>query len=631
MRKFGIYIAVTIMILFTSRNVVLANEELTDAYLIVEADQTELVQFMQKKGISIKKAYTSFSVISADLTDSEITLIRSNFPGSSIHSNRIYDKSKDSERPSMKAVRATGELTTPYSGAGVKVAVLDSGIDTEHRDLNIKGGFCSLRYECAPGIPYDDDNGHGTHVAGIIAALKNDTGIVGIAPNVDLYSIKALNAFGVGTTNSLIDGIEWAIKNKMDIVNLSITTEADDIALKTALDAAYSKGILLVGSAGNNGELTNKSVMYPAKYSSVIAVSAVRADLKKLKESAVGEEVEITAPGESILSTYPIKLDFADFKVDGYTHLSGTSMATPHVTGILALYKERFPTKSNAELRTLINDNAKDLGAPGKDPVFGYGLVQYVAELAGTATIDVKNEVGQAILTSKSNEIIKLETSGKQVLLVNGQWTLYGVGGKKVFLVTTQDASGKKTVEQQYVTFKTPTFPDVTNNQRFAGPIGFMSNKNQINGFNDGTFRPHATITREEAAVLIGRALDFSSAPSATRFQDVSASSFASGYIKAAVDAKIISGFSDGTFRPGSYVTRAEMAILISKGFELNGKNNAEFKDVSHSMAAYQAIKSLIASGVTTGYGDNTFKPYDLMTRADFTVFLARAQNDFFK
>ena len=417
----------------------------------------------------------------------------------------------------------------------------------------------------------------------------------------------------------------------MDIVNLSITTETNDAALKTALDAAYGKGILLVGSAGNNGGAADKSVMYPAKYSSVIAVSAVKADSTKLKESAVGTEVEIAAPGESIFSTYPIEWDFVDFKVDGYTHLSGTSMATPHVTGILALYKERFPTKSNAELRKLINTSAKDLGTPGKDPIFGYGLVQYVAEVAGTAIFEVKDRVGQAILTSNNTEVIKLETNGKQVLLVNGQWNIYGVSGKKDFLVTTQDASGKRTVEKQYVTLITPNFTDVKNNQPFAGPVGFLSNNNQTTGFKDGTFRPYVNITRGEAAALIGRALGFSEEPSPTRFKDVPASYFASGYINAAVDAQIISGFSDDTFRPGSYVTRAEMAILFSKAFKLNSKNSVEFKDVSESMAAYGAIKALTASGVTTGYGDNSFKPYDKMTRADFTMFLARVQNDFFK
>ena len=207
MRKFGMYIAVTIMILFSLQNSVLANDEKAEEYFIVDVNQTEIVKFMQEKGIPIEKVYTSFSVISANLTDSQMKLLKSNYPNSGIQLNRTYEKSTDSEQASTRMVRATGDLTLPYTGTGVKVAVLDSGIDTEHRDLNVKGGFCSLENECASGIPYDDDNGHGTHVAGIIAALKNNTGIVGITPNVDLYSIKALNAFGLGTTNSLIDGI----------------------------------------------------------------------------------------------------------------------------------------------------------------------------------------------------------------------------------------------------------------------------------------------------------------------------------------------------------------------------------------------------------------------------------------
>ncbi len=619
------------MLLFGLQSGAQASSDAAEEYFIVGGNQTEILTFMQQEQMSIGKVYSTFSVIIANLTDQQQQRLKSKFTEIHIQSNRQYEQSKDSERSSIKMIQATAEVASPYTGLGVKVAVLDSGVDTEHRDLNVKGGHCTLVHDCAPGIPYDDDNGHGTHVAGIIAALKNDTGIVGIAPSVDLYSIKALNAFGVGTTNSLVDGVEWAIQNKMDILNLSITTEKNDLALKTALEAAYKKGMLIVGSAGNNGESANKTVMYPAKYDTVIAVSAVKSDLSKLKESAVGEEVDIAAPGGSILSTYPIESDSMDGKADGYTHLSGTSMATPHVTGILALYKERFPEKTNAELRSLINETAKDLGEVGKDPVFGHGLVQYAAKLAGVTTFTTKNEQGKVTLTAGETTNINIESNGKQVPHENGQWHLYGVDGTITIFVTTTDTAAKSTVEKQHITFNSPSYSDVTNAQRFAGPIGFMSHNNQIKGFEDGTFRPYANITRGEAATLIGRALGFSSAPAKTGFKDVHTSSFASGYIKAAVDAKIISGFSDGTFRPGSNVTRAEMAILISKAFDLKSNNSTDFKDVKPSMAAYQSIKALTASEVTTGYGDGTFKPYNNMTRADFTVFLARVQNDFFK
>ncbi|CAM3133298.1 S8 family serine peptidase [Filibacter tadaridae] len=631
MWKSGLLVVASLLLIFSLQNVALANEDNEEAYLIVEENQDLLVSFMKENNIPIDKVYSSFSIISANLTKTEMDLVKSKFPTSKIQSNRTYEQSKDTELQSVKSVRAMGEITTPYAGTGVKVAVLDSGVDTEHRDIKVRGGYCSFTNECAPGIPYDDDNGHGTHVAGIIAALNNSTGIVGIAPNVDLYSIKALNMFGVGTTNSLIDGIEWAIKKKIDILNLSITTDQNDNALKMALNAAYQKGILLVGSAGNNGELANKSVMYPAKYDTVIAVSAVNPNLTKLKESAMGPEVEIAAPGGQIFSTYPIEWDFFDGKVDGYTHLSGTSMATPHVTGVLALYKERFPSKTNAELRNLINENTRDLGPPGRDPIFGHGLIQYVKNLPNLVTFQIKNSTGKVFLTPTKPGDIKIQTNGKQINPTNGQWEVYGVAGAKEIVVTALDANGKAFTEKQFIQLKRPQFKDVNNRQSFSEALGFMSNKNQIKGFNDDTFRPYSDITRAEAAALIGRALNFSAAPTKTIFKDVPTSSFASGYIQAAVDAKIISGFSDGTFRPGAYVTRAEMAILISKTFKLEATQTKSFTDVNAGMAAFDAISKLTASGVTIGYSDGTFRPYDRMTRADFTVFSARAQNDFFK
>ncbi|WP_172794027.1 S8 family serine peptidase [Sporosarcina sp. HYO08] len=629
MKKIGMSLYLSILFIFCMQSTTFAEESRAD-YLLIGENQTEITRYMNEQNIPIGKIYSSFSIISASLTESEYALLQNRFPNLTTQKNQTYKSSKDTTPTSIKAVQAAKEQTLPYTGAGIKVAVLDSGVDVKHRDLKVQGGYCSLGYDCAPGTPYDDDNGHGTHVAGIIAASNNNTGIIGIAPDVELYSIKALNAFGVGSTNSLINGVEWAIKNNIDILNLSITTEDHDVALEKALATAYQKGMLIVGSAGNNGGTANKSVMYPAKYETVIAVSAVKNDLSKLKESAMGKEVDIAAPGELVFSTYPVKFDSLDFKVDGYTHMSGTSMATPHVTGILALYKERFPKKSNVELRALLQSHAKDLGDSGKDPIFGYGLAQYVPNIPGTTVFDVKEEVGLATLAT-TYKVSSIESGGKKITSENNVWKIYGVGGRKNILVTSVDANGKSLVEQQYIQLKSPMFSDVINAQRFAESIGYLSSRKQINGFEDGTFRPYANITRGEAAALIGRALGYSDEKTTTKFADVSASSFASGYIQKAVDAKIISGYSDGTFRPGNFVTRAEMAILISKAFDLKATTAKTFTDVASSMSAYQAINTLIAAGVTTGYGDGTFKPYDNMTRADFSVFLARVQDDVFK
>ena len=126
---------------------------------------------MQENNMPINKVYTSFSIISTVLTDQHIDILKDTFPTIKIQENRTYTQSKEVALPSSKSVNASSDVTSPYTGSGVRVAILDSGVDTNHHDLNVKGGYCSLGNECAYGIPYDDDNGHGTHVAGIVGAL----------------------------------------------------------------------------------------------------------------------------------------------------------------------------------------------------------------------------------------------------------------------------------------------------------------------------------------------------------------------------------------------------------------------------------------------------------------------------
>ena len=211
------------------------------------------------------------------------------------------------------------------TGAGVKVGVLDTGIDKNHPDLygNIKGGtnYVGKGRRVNPGA-WDDDNGHGTHVAGIIAAENNDIGVVGVAPEASLYGVKVLDRNGSGWLSDLIAGLEWCVNNEMDIVNMSLGTNSDIQSFHDACDEA-SAYLLLVAAAGNDGG----AVDYPAAYESVIAVSATN-DLDGLAGfSSYGDEIEIAAPGVSIYSTVP----------GGYGTKSGTSMACPHVVGTLAL------------------------------------------------------------------------------------------------------------------------------------------------------------------------------------------------------------------------------------------------------------------------------------------------------
>ncbi|RNA69307.1 S8 family peptidase [Alteribacter keqinensis] len=244
-------------------------------------------------------------------------------------------------------------------GQGVRVAVLDTGIAT-HADLNIRGGASFI-----PNEPtYQDFNGHGTHVAGTVAALNNSYGVIGVAPSAELYAVKVLDANGGGSHASIAQGIEWAVSNNMDIVNMSLGSPQGSTTLQQAVNNAHNSGVLLIAAAGNSGTNGSQNTMgYPARYSNVMAVGAVDSNYNRASFSSVGNELEIMAPGVSIQSTY---------LSNSYRALNGTSMAAPHVAGTAALVKQRYPHLTNSQIRNRLNQTAIPLG---NSFYFGNGLV----------------------------------------------------------------------------------------------------------------------------------------------------------------------------------------------------------------------------------------------------------------
>ncbi|OGE78200.1 MAG: hypothetical protein A2751_03525 [Candidatus Doudnabacteria bacterium RIFCSPHIGHO2_01_FULL_46_14] len=247
-------------------------------------------------------------------------------------------------------------------GAGVRVAILDSGIDLEHPDLagRIKGGYNAL----SPGASYDDDFGHGTHVAGIVAGLSNSIGIVGVAPAADLYAVKVLDSTGSGFVSDIIAGINWAAENGVQIINLSLATSSDVQSLHDAVSAAVSRGVLVVVAAGNDGG----TVKYPAAYPEAIAVAALDQTDNLASWSSRGPEIDLLAPGASIYSTYAGGI---------YKLMRGTSMAAPHVSGAAALIMSKG-SLSPDEVKTKLLNSAETL-------VSDYKLVDAENAVAQTA------------------------------------------------------------------------------------------------------------------------------------------------------------------------------------------------------------------------------------------------------
>lgn len=271
--------------------------------------------------------------------------------------------------------RIDAELVWPLGNTAdpIRVGIIDTGISNTHPDIlaNVKGGVNTIN----PRKNWNDDNGHGSHVAGIAAAVDNDIGVIGVGPAIDLYAIKVLGKNGSGFLSDVIEGIQWAIANGMQVINVSLGTSADIQSFHDAVIAAKNAGLVTVAAAGNSGG----SVIFPAAYPEAIAVSATDQNNVIASWSSRGPEVDLAAPGVSIYSTY---------KGTGYATLSGTSMAAPHVAGSVALVLNTlvgtYDANANGkwdpdEVQTKLQDRAVGLGIAGFDNLYGWGLVNVYA------------------------------------------------------------------------------------------------------------------------------------------------------------------------------------------------------------------------------------------------------------
>ncbi|WP_286059305.1 S8 family peptidase [Bacillus mojavensis] len=342
----------------------------------VKADQKTVKEFKQDPDILYVENNVTFTA--ADNTDLKIL-------------SEDADTSDNFEQWNLEPIQVKQAWKEGLTGKNVKIAVIDSGI-SPHDDLSISGGYSAVSYTSS----YKDDNGHGTHVAGIIGAKHNGYGIDGVAPEAQIYAVKALDQNGSGDLQGLLKGIDWSIANGMDIVNMSLGTSSDSQILHDAMDKAYEKGVLLVAASGNDGN--GKPVNYPAAYSSVVAVSATDQHNQLAAFSTTGNEVEFSAPGTDITSTYLHQY---------YATGSGTSQATPHAAAMFALLKQRDPGNTNVQLRALMQKNIVDLGMTGRDQQFGYGLIQYKAQQADKAYVAAEQAVKKAEQTKAQADIDK--------------------------------------------------------------------------------------------------------------------------------------------------------------------------------------------------------------------------------
>ena len=258
------------------------------------------------------------------------------------------------------------------SGTTNVVAVLDTGVQSSHPDLagRVLRGYDFVNDDTGAG----DDNGHGTWVSGIIAANANDGyGIAGVSWSAKILPVKIMDREGRGSTADLYAGIRWAADHGATVINMSVGGFPYTQAVLDAVNYAWSKGIVLVGAAGNNNR---REDYYPASYGNVVSVSATQREDEFSHWSSYGPKVDVSAPGSSVLTTNCYTCTYGGHDSWGsHTYISGTSFATPNVAGVVALLQARYPTWSPSQIVSRLYSTVDDLGYAGFDERYGRGRV----------------------------------------------------------------------------------------------------------------------------------------------------------------------------------------------------------------------------------------------------------------
>lgn len=373
-----------------------------DVIVVFESEEEKAIEVPMISKEDIALDYVNIPAIAMSMTNADMEVLRKkpNIKGVFIDKEVKLLEKTDSLIDIEAGVQAQGEdwgiehtnvkeaWKEGYTGKGVKVAVIDTGIDSSHDDLIVSGGVSFVDGESKDD--YVDENGHGTHVAGIIGAKDNGSDYVGTAPDIQLYAVKVFDASGTGKISKILAGVDWSITNGMDVINISLGSEEGYDAYEKIFQEAYDKGIVVVTSAGNDFEEPKEEggcekdsaadcVDYPGVYKTTITVGAIESGNKVAPFSSAGPSVDFAAPGVGVVSTYLFNTN---------VKLSGTSMASPYVAGIVALLKQKYPNATPLEIKNILIKNATDIGEVGKDAFTGYGLVR--AEFDVIAPFDSK-------------------------------------------------------------------------------------------------------------------------------------------------------------------------------------------------------------------------------------------------
>lgn len=464
-----------------------------------------------------------------------------------------------SDQWNLEAINANSAREAGITGKGVRVAVIDSGINASHEDF--AGTTIATGYNTFDGTTdVTDGLGHGTRVASIIAATTNNaTGIAGIASGAVLVPIKCFSDSKETSASYIVKGMYAAVDDlNCSVINLSLGIEVDMAAFKTSIDHAVSKGAIIVAAVGNSGTDT---LLYPAAYSNVIGVGSISKSGTVSTFSNHNSSVFVTAPGEKILCL-GIKSNTT------YSSGSGTSFAAPHVTAMAVLARCYNSSITFDQFASLLAGSSTDKGDSGYDTSYGYGVINIAAFIEQMETDYPATTPFSDIISHWSREAVEYVYENG---LFNGSTaTLFnpdGVMNRAMAVTVLQRLSGNSST-----TF-TALFTDVAEKDWYSSAVTWGASTDIVRGNGNGTFSPLSSVTREQMAsflyryaVTYGYTDGTANTSVLSTFADgASVSSWAQAEMAWAVENGLFSGRSGNKLDPSSTISRAEVATVIMR------------------------------------------------------------------
>jgi hypothetical protein len=456
-----------------------------------------------------------------------------------------FYKQNNLERINYDAVWEQG-----LDGRGVRIAIIDSGIYSEHEDLadsNILQGVNLIDRSTKT----DDTSGHGTFIAAMLSAGRNNgTGIAGMVDKASIVPLKCFSSGRQTDARYIVSAIYMAVDEyNCDVINLSLGILEDVPALRQAVKYADEQGVIIVASAGNTG---GTSLVYPAAYPGTVCVGSVSGRDKTSYFSQRNSSIYVVAPGEDIFSA-------GISAPDAYMEGSGTSFSSVHVTALAAVAKQHNPSIDCAQFKRLLRESAEDLGAEGYDSAYGWGIVNAPAFVE--LLMQLKSGFSDISGHWAENDIVKCVNYGlfsgvsEELFLPDAAMT------RAAMVTSIYRLAGSPPVS------RSNSFADVPAGKWYSAAAQWAAQTGVAEGDHDGNFNPEQSITRQELAVMLYRYAQFSGldgTSSRLRFADSGKIAvWAKDAVSWCAGGGFITGRPGGTFAPEEKASRADAAAIL--------------------------------------------------------------------